>query len=603
MPASQPLCHLSSAALGAEAAREIAFIDPAVADIPVLLRGLRPGVDAILLDRSRDGLVQVSEALAGRQNIAVAHIIAHGAPGQVQFGANTVTAEELGRRTAELARIGAALGQGGDIRLWSCETGAGEQGAAFVAAMAQATGVRVAASSMRVGAAAQGGRWELDVTAKGHTAGAPITPEAAQNYAGVLGTITLDPNPLTDGYLSAADAAGPFTISGTDSGTGVTASTKITLTFYKPDGVTVLLQKTNVQVGNPSGTLWSYTLTAAEIAQISPEGGSGYKLVVSDNAGSSSVARNYTVDTAAPAAPAIVEVMDDAGVVTGTVASGGTTDDATPTVKVSLAGTGALANDKVTLTVGTVTTSYTLTSADVTEGYALVTSNAISGGDSKTIRATITDAAGNTSAASTTTYSIILDTTPGVTQTGSDGADTLAAGDDGDMLVGFKGADYLVGGSGNDVFVFSPGDGPDFVNNFTPGTDKLLFAGGLTSDDVYSFQGSFDAGGTVLTGLYVQYGSDDSRVFLNGVSTLQPGDITFGSVPGGVEPLPSFTVVQGATTTQVGATAYTGPITGLQWQYTGSAAAEAVTGTGRNDHMAMGRGADTVRGGAGDDFL
>ncbi|MCB4825623.1 hypothetical protein, partial [Roseicella aerolata] len=39
------------------------------------------------------------------------------------------------------------------------------------------------------------------------------------------------------------------------------------------------------------------------------------------------------------------------------------------------------------------------------------------------------------------------------------------------------------------------------------------------------------------------------------------------------------------------------------WQYTGSAAAEAVTGTGRNDHMAMGRGADTVRGGAGDDFL
>ncbi|MCB4821869.1 hypothetical protein LHA35_09010, partial [Roseicella sp. GB24] len=192
---------------------------------------------------------------------------------------------------------------------------------------------------------------------------------------------------------------------------------------------------------------------------------------------------------------------------------------------------------------------------------------------------------------------------PSTIQGGSNGADTLAAGGGGDTLVGFKGADYLVGGSGKDVFVFSPGDGPDFVNDFTPGADKLLFAGGLTSGDVTSFQGSFFIGDLELTGLYVQYGSDDSQVFLNGVSALQPGDITFGSVPGDVEPVPSFTVVQGGTTTQVMATAYAGPMAGLRWQYTGSAAAEAVTGTGRNDHMAMGRGADTVRGGAGDDFL
>ncbi len=67
----------------------------------------------------------------------------------------------------------------------------------------------MAASSMRVGSAAQGGRWELDVTAKGHTAEAPITTDAVQNYAGVLGTITLDPNRLTDGYLSSAVAAQP----------------------------------------------------------------------------------------------------------------------------------------------------------------------------------------------------------------------------------------------------------------------------------------------------------------------------------------------------------------------------------------------------------
>ncbi len=61
----------------------------------------------------------------------------------------------------DLAAIGRALAVDGELRLWSCDTAAGAVGAAFIEALAQATGADVAAATGRVGAAALGGTWDL----------------------------------------------------------------------------------------------------------------------------------------------------------------------------------------------------------------------------------------------------------------------------------------------------------------------------------------------------------------------------------------------------------------------------------------------------------
>src|SRR5205823_4765109 len=90
---------------------------------------------------------------------------------------------------ASLAAIGQALGDNGDLLLWSCQSGQGGRGAAFVDALAGATGAGVAAAGGLVGAASRGGRWELDTRHPAAQALPPLTARGQAAYAGVLDTL------------------------------------------------------------------------------------------------------------------------------------------------------------------------------------------------------------------------------------------------------------------------------------------------------------------------------------------------------------------------------------------------------------------------------
>jgi len=179
---------------------------------------------------------------------------------------------------------------------------------------------------------------------------------------------------------------------------------------------------------------------------------------------------------------------------------------------------------------------------------------------------------------------------PGALILGSTGDDKFGAGAGGDTLIGGLGSDYLVGGGGADVFGFQRGDGYDWVDNFTPGTDRLVFAGGLGVGDVSTSAGSFLG----VDGLFVSYGGSDA-VFLARVAALLPGDIGFGPLPGA-----PFFVVGGQLES---AAAYAGPVAGLQYQHLGGAGAESVRGTAAGDLIQAGGANDTLRGGAGHDSL
>ncbi len=165
---------------------EIAFIDRSVDTPEILLAGLRSGVEGHLLPHARDSLVAIAEMLEGRRGIEALHIIAHGAPGELRFGAGSLDVSTLARYAEELDTIAAALAPTAQVLLYGCRTGAGTEGRAFVRALSDALGVPVAASSTLIGAAAKGGNWELDVANADLAAIAPLTVSAIQIYEGIM---------------------------------------------------------------------------------------------------------------------------------------------------------------------------------------------------------------------------------------------------------------------------------------------------------------------------------------------------------------------------------------------------------------------------------
>jgi hypothetical protein len=185
---------------------ELTFIDPGVPQLPVLLHTLRPGVVGILLSKKVPVARQIAMATAERHDLAAVHVIAHGAPGQVHFGAGDWSLDTLINDASDLAAIGQALAPDGEFCLWSCETATGVEGAVFVAGLAQATGAAIAAAEGRIGAAAQGGGWRL-ATRPGLTARPPLTDAGVSAYAGVLAAFEI----TITGTLPSGDSTGIVT--------------------------------------------------------------------------------------------------------------------------------------------------------------------------------------------------------------------------------------------------------------------------------------------------------------------------------------------------------------------------------------------------------
>jgi hypothetical protein len=143
-------------------------------------------VEAILLDARGPAARQMAAALEEYRGLNAVHVIAHGAPGRVRFAAGEWSAETLEDEAGDLAAIGEALGTDRDLLLWSCNAGEGTRGRALVDALSRVTGAPVRAATHLVGAAAIGGRWELNTLShRGSTVRPPLTDVGVAQYAGL----------------------------------------------------------------------------------------------------------------------------------------------------------------------------------------------------------------------------------------------------------------------------------------------------------------------------------------------------------------------------------------------------------------------------------
>ncbi len=178
-------------AVGESSISQIVFVDSAVdPDFQVKNAGLS-GVAVVLLDTGRDGIRQITDILSAYRDLSAIHIISHGAPGQVTFGAATLSLSSLNSYADDLAAWGKSLAQEGDILLYGCGVGTGREGEALTQELAALTGADVAASNDPTGLAELGGDWILE-TATGPIEASWANAETVVAIHGLLAAGDLD---------------------------------------------------------------------------------------------------------------------------------------------------------------------------------------------------------------------------------------------------------------------------------------------------------------------------------------------------------------------------------------------------------------------------
>jgi len=176
----------------------LVFIDLSVEDVQSLMSGVVPGAEVILLDSRRNGVEQITAALAHRPGINRIHLVSHAAPGNLQLGATQLTLENLDATADALGQWFSTTNSSQnppEILLYGCRVAEGSRGRAFVQRFSQLTGAMVAASDTLTGSAALGGDWEFQVRTGKMAAPLAFEPDVMADYSGVFANFILQTGP------------------------------------------------------------------------------------------------------------------------------------------------------------------------------------------------------------------------------------------------------------------------------------------------------------------------------------------------------------------------------------------------------------------------
>ncbi len=186
----------------------ILFVDSTVQGSAELLESVGADTEIIVLDPTRSGITQITEALAAHSNIDAVHILSHGDSGAVQLGSDMLDADALVAAQAEIQQWGNALSADADILLYGCNVASGAAGIEFVEDLSQLTGADVAASDDLTGNAALNGDWLLEYATGMIDAPLAFQVGAMEAYTHVLATYTANSytslvQALTDANINA----------------------------------------------------------------------------------------------------------------------------------------------------------------------------------------------------------------------------------------------------------------------------------------------------------------------------------------------------------------------------------------------------------------
>lgn len=188
---------------------QIVFIDPSVEDYQSLAQSTEPNTETLILDRTGDGVEQITQLLANYTNISAVHIISHGGPGSLQLGAMELNSDNLDAYGDRFKQWKKALTPNADLLLYGCNVAAPIAPPiaelSFLQRLNQLTGADIAASKTLTGSAQLGGNWDLEVTIGSIDTDLAFSQEAIANYSHVLATFGVT-NTSDSGANSLRDA-------------------------------------------------------------------------------------------------------------------------------------------------------------------------------------------------------------------------------------------------------------------------------------------------------------------------------------------------------------------------------------------------------------
>jgi Domain of unknown function (DUF4347) len=142
---------------------EIAFIDSSLPNYENLVKNVRSGVTVVVLDARRDGIAQITQALAQARNISAIHIVSFDNAAGLKLGVTQVTTNSLDLYQASFRKWAAVLTPDADVLLYGSKVGTGEVGDGFMRKFSQFTGADIAALTNPV-SSANGRDWKLEKT-------------------------------------------------------------------------------------------------------------------------------------------------------------------------------------------------------------------------------------------------------------------------------------------------------------------------------------------------------------------------------------------------------------------------------------------------------
>jgi CSLREA domain-containing protein len=205
----------------------IAFIDSQIDNYAVLIAGMQPEIQVVLLDSNINGIVKITDTLQQGQYTAV-HLITHGSPGCLYLGNSQLNLDTIRNYQQELQswfRYSSSTPHTSSVLIYGCEVAVGDAGAEFISKLQQLTGAKIAATKTLTGNKNLGGNWQLETTTEEMTVNLAIAELARLSYQGVLanfvvttaddeddGDVDEDDLSLREAIAAANDTSGTDTI-------------------------------------------------------------------------------------------------------------------------------------------------------------------------------------------------------------------------------------------------------------------------------------------------------------------------------------------------------------------------------------------------------
>ena len=168
----------------------ILFIDPTVPDYQSLLQGLNADTQLVILDPTKDGITQISEALKAGIFDTV-HIVSHGTSGNLQLGTAQLNSQTIQTTYSDLLQQWSnSLTPNADILLYGCNVAQGDTGKTFIQQLHQLTGADITASDDATGSVVLGGDWNLEYSTGTITAPLAFQIGVMEAYNSVLAPFT-----------------------------------------------------------------------------------------------------------------------------------------------------------------------------------------------------------------------------------------------------------------------------------------------------------------------------------------------------------------------------------------------------------------------------